>query len=120
MMKYWFGTINIYVWIIKNPFFITKTYENNENTSNFQFQEKYFSLFSKIGRKSMWMVPNYSKFDEKNHCALTYICIADKKSNVFRSKTAIKVKSSLWITILRMAFLSLLNSARVLSSIQSK
>ena len=37
MMKYWFGTINIYVWTIKNPFLITKTYENNENTSNFQF-----------------------------------------------------------------------------------
>ena len=35
MMKYWFGTINIYVWTIKNPFLITKTYENNENTSNF-------------------------------------------------------------------------------------
>ena len=37
MMKYWFGTINIYVWTIKNPFLITKTYENNENTSKFQF-----------------------------------------------------------------------------------
>ena len=29
--------IYIYVWTIKNPFLITKTYENNENTSNFQF-----------------------------------------------------------------------------------
>ena len=39
MMKYWFGTINIYVWTIKNPFLITKTYENNENASHFQFQD---------------------------------------------------------------------------------
>ena len=37
MMKYWFGTINIYVWTIKNPFLITKTYENNKNTSKIQF-----------------------------------------------------------------------------------
>ena len=43
-MKYWFGTTDIYiyiytyVWTIKQ-FFITKTYENNENTSKFQFQD---------------------------------------------------------------------------------
>ena len=42
MMKYWFGTINIYVWTMKNPFLITKTYENNKNTSNFQFLMKFF------------------------------------------------------------------------------
>ena len=42
IMKYWFGTINIYVWTIKNPFLITKTYENNKNTSNFQFSMKIF------------------------------------------------------------------------------
>ena len=37
MMKYWFGTTNIYVWTIQNPFLITKTNENNTNKSNSQF-----------------------------------------------------------------------------------
>ena len=61
-MKYWFGTINIYVWTIKNPFLITKTYENYENTSNFQFLMKIF--FRKI-KKSRILILTLPKWSEK-------------------------------------------------------
>ena len=53
MMKYWFGTINMNVWTMKNSFSIIKISENHSNQTKMQFSENYFSFFLKIGRKSI-------------------------------------------------------------------